>query len=80
MSNGGPRLRVVFRTGGLQRTGALKSCILGVSSCSSYSKTFLAQQSPQMRALFFAFFTLAGEKMVKLLRYVINKCYICIRF
>ena len=80
MSNGGPRLRVVFRTGGLQRTGALKSCILGVSSCSSYSKTFLAQQSPQKRALFFVFFTLYGEKKVNLLRYVTNKCYICNRF
>ena len=80
MSNGGPRLRVVFRTGGLQRTGALKSCILGVSSCSSCSKTFLAQQSPRSGLCFLLFFTLVGEKMVKLLRYVINKCYICNRF
>ena len=80
MSNGGPRLRVVFRTGGLQRTGALKSCILGVSSCSSYSKTFLAQQSLPRQALFLAFFIAWHEKIANLLRYVTNKCYICIRF
>jgi hypothetical protein len=80
MSNGGPRLRVVFRTGGLQRTGALKSCILGVSSCSSYSKTFFSITKFAVQAWFFAFFALWREKIANLLRYVINKCYICNRF
>ena len=80
MSNGGPRLRVVFRTSGLQRTGALKSCILGVSSCSSYSKTFLAQQGPQCGSCFLLFFAAWHEKIANLLRYVTNKCYICNRF
>ena len=61
MSNGGPRLRVVFRTGGLQRTGALKSCILGVSSCSSYSKTFFDITRLASQA-WFLFFLSCGMK------------------
>ena len=62
MSNGGPRLRVVFRTGGLQRTGALKSCILGVSSCSSYSKTFFSIAESAKVDSAFSFFLLHGMK------------------
>ena len=44
------------------------------------AKLFIIAKFVNFASLAFAFFALWHEKITNLLRYVINKCYICIRF